>query len=212
MKILLLGATGLVGNKVLDLLLADPQVSKVNVLSRRPTGNVDPKLEEFIGSLHEMDNSPQAFAVDAVLCCLGTTIKKAGSQEKFKLVDYEFPLQAAQIAKEKGVEKFAVITALGSNADSKIFYNKVKGELERDLIQLGLKNLFIIRPSIIVGERKESRPGEAIGIVAAKLLSPLFIGPLKKYGGSKVSDIAHLMISLVKGDHFASSIEFASFP
>lgn len=208
MVVLVLGATGLVGSKVMDLLLQDENVQKIHVLGRRSCGIDHPKINEFIGPLSEMAGKSAAFHVDAVYCCLGTTIKTAGSKEAFRAVDYQYPLDAGKIAKECGVETFVVVSALGSKANSKIFYNRVKGEMERDLSQIGLKNLYIVRPSIIIGERNESRPGEAFGIMVAKIMDPLFIGPLRKYAGSKVEEIAGLMHSLVNKKIYNSAIEF----
>jgi uncharacterized protein YbjT (DUF2867 family) len=211
MKVLLLGATGLVGSKVLQLLLEDPEIQKVHVLGRRPCGVEHLKLQEFIGPLDEMEKHPEAFQVQSVLCCLGTTIKKVGTQEKFKQVDYEYPMQAARLAQSAGVDSFGVITALGANAKSRVFYNRVKGELEEELKKLKLKKLFIIRPSIIVGSRQEKRFGEGIGIAIAKIIDPLFIGRLRKYAGSKVEDIAGLMVSLSKGESAKGPIEFQTY-
>ncbi len=208
MKVLLLGSTGLVGSEVLKLALADPTIEKVHLLARHNSGVESSKIIEFIGPLDEMDKHPEAFSVDAVICCLGTTIKKAGSKAQFKMVDYNYPLAAAKLAKESGVKSYCIVTALGANSKSKVFYNRVKGELERDLKGLAFQRLAIVRPSIIVGVRKERRFGEAVGIFAAKMLSPLFIGPIKKYGGSKVKDIANLVIQLAKDETPKSYIGF----
>lgn len=211
MKVLLLGATGLVGSKVLHLLLDDPSINSVNILARRSTEVQNSKLKEFIGPLNEMEKFEEAFKVDVVLCCLGTTIKKAGSKENFKQVDYEFPLVAAKMAKKMGVKSYGVITALGSNTKSPFFYNKVKGEIENALRGLNFENLFIIRPSLIVGDRNESRFAEEIGIAMVKVLNPLFLGPLRKYAGSKVEDIANLMLALTKDSSFDTAIEYQIF-
>ena len=176
MIVLLLGAAGLVGREVLSLLIEDDSIERIHLLSRRSVRYEHPKLKEFINPLDAMKKSIEDFQVDAVLCCLETTIKAAGSRDQFRLVDLDYPLDAAKLAKENQVETFAVITSLGANSKSIIFYSRVKGELEENLSRVGFKNLHIVRPSILVGERKESRPGESAGIFFAQIAKPLFLG------------------------------------
>ena len=130
---LLLGATGLVGRELLGLLLEDERYGRVTVVGRRATGNTHPKLSERVFDLSEMQRYPDAFAADAIFCALGTTIKTAGSRERFRAVDYDYPLMAARLGKEQGATHYLLVTALGANARSRIFYNRVKGEVEREM-------------------------------------------------------------------------------
>lgn len=157
---LLLGATGLVGRELLGLLLEDEGYGHVTVVGRRATGNTHPKLSERVFDLAEMQRHPDAFAADAIFCALGTTIKTAGSRERFRVVDYDYPLMAARLGKEQGATHYLIVTALGANARSRIFYNRVKGEVERDLLALNYPRTTIARPSLLLGDRQEVRLGE----------------------------------------------------
>ncbi|MBK25552.1 MAG: hypothetical protein CME70_16265 [Halobacteriovorax sp.] len=208
MRVLILGATGLVGSRVLDLMLQDSAVEKVYLVSRRSSGVEHQKIEECIAPLSKMSKFDQAFNVDICFCCLGTTIKKAGSKSAFKEIDYDLPLEAAKLCKLNGVNKFVLISALGADSNSFVFYNKTKGEVEDSISKLGLETFYVVRPSLIVGKREERRPGEALAMIGFKMLDPLFFGPIKKYRGSKVEDIAKLMVSLAKGEDFQTAIEF----
>lgn len=207
MRALILGATGLVGSRVLDLMLRDPEVDTVNILGRRSCGVEHQKIVEYITPLEKMEKYPEAFSVDVIFCCLGTTIKKAGSKDAFYKIDFELPMKAGVEAKRFGVDRFVLVSALGASSSSSIFYNKVKGELEDSLSKLEIENLFTVRPSLIVGKRDEERPAEALAMIGFKLLDPLFFGPLKKYAGSKVVEIAKLMVSLSKDTTFETAIE-----
>jgi len=160
--VLLLGATGLVGRELLQLLLADAAIEKVSVIARRSTGVTAKKLDEHIFDLGEMQEHPRLFAVDAIFCALGTTIKTAGSQERFRVVDHDYPLMAARLGKQQNAAHYLLVSALGAKADSRVFYNRVKGEVERDLLQLNYPRTTIARPSLLLGERSESRLGERV--------------------------------------------------
>lgn len=188
MKVLLLGATGLVGNECLKLLMADDRISEIKIFSRSPIPLIDKKITSIIAPFDEMELHKPFFSVDAVLCALGTTIKKAGSQKAFRLVDYEYPVTAARIAKENGVRQYLLVSALGANASSGIFYNQVKGETENAIIQLSFERTTIVRPSLLLGDRKEIRFGEKIG----EFLAPLFP---KKYKPVKASSVARALVN-----------------
>lgn len=192
---LLVGATGLTGNLLLDLLLNNKDYQKVIVYTRRTLGINHSKLEEKIIDFDKLNETVQA---DDVYCCLGTTIKQAGSKPAFEKVDYEYPLKIAKLQKQASSKKFMLISAMGADASSIIFYSKIKGKLENELKQLGYESLSIFRPSFITGDRKEKRTGEKIGLVFMKLINPLLIGPLKKYKAVSALAIAKAMI------HFAS--------
>ena len=187
---LLAGASGLTGGYLLNLLLESPEYSSVIAYVRKSSGLTHPKLKEIVVN---WENLQEPVAAEDVFCCLGTTIKKAGSQEAFRRVDYNYPLQLAQIQLRGGSQQFLLASAIGADAKSSIFYSRVKGELENALQSIGYKSLHIFRPSFIAGPRKESRPGERIGLAIFSLLSPLFIGPLKKYAPIQAAHIARAM-------------------
>jgi uncharacterized protein YbjT (DUF2867 family) len=200
---LVLGATGLVGGHLVDLLLADPAYAQVTVLVRRSLGRSDAKLREVVADFEHLEAARAHFAVDDVFCCLGTTIKKAGSQAAFRRVDYDYPLAAARLAAEASAGRYLVVTAVGANAKSRIFYNRVKGELEEALRPLGerlKRGIVIVRPSILVGHREESRPGEAVGIAVMRATAFAFAGPLKRYRAIKAEDVARALVAAARAD------------
>ena len=171
-RVLLIGATGLVGQSVLRQALAHPQVEQVIA----PTRRLLPPHAQLINPVVDFDALPvdaDWWAVDAVICTLGTTIKKAGSQAAFRRVDHDHPLQVAQIALKHGAKAYALNSALGADPASRVFYSRTKGELERDLQTLGYPSLTFVRPGLIGGERQEARLGEQIGVTVSQWLRPL---------------------------------------
>lgn len=192
-KILLFGATGLVGRHLLKNLLAQQYGLKIHVLTRRdlPADLKNSKVVEFKMNFDSIDENSECFKVDTVMCAIGTTIKIAGSQEKFRQVDYAYPLHIAQIARRNGAETFFLVSALGADANSSIFYNKVKGQLETALRQLGFKSLVIVRPSVLVGDREKVRPLEKISQTLGRLLP-------KTWKSVPAENVAQKMISIMK--------------
>lgn len=195
---LLLGATGLVGGHCLDLLLADDAYSRVVTVGRRKVGREAAKLEERVADFDRLEEHADAFAADDVFCCLGTTIKQAGSREAFRRVDHDYPLAAARLASGRGARQFLLVTALGADARSRVFYNRVKGEAERDVAALPFGGVVLARPSLLLGERAERRPGEAVAQGLAPVLAPLLIGPLRKYRPIPGLTVARAMARLAK--------------
>ena len=195
---LLLGATGLVGKSLLKLLLQDPAYSKVRVLLRKDTLATHPKAEKILVNFDKLSTHAEAFAVDHVFCCLGTTIKKAGSQEAFYKVDATYPYEAARLAKEKGAKQFLIVTAMGADKNSGIFYNRVKGEVEEKISALQFPGFHVIRPSLLLGERDEKRMGEKIGQIVMGNLGFLMVGPLKKYKAIEGEKVARSMLNIAK--------------
>lgn len=193
-KIIIAGATGLVGSELLRLALADPEVGEVISLVRKSSGIANPKLTEEIIDFDYLESHHLIVQGDAVFCCLGTTIKKAGSKDNFRKVDFHYPRELAKIGKKNNVPQFNIVTAMGADAKSSIFYNKVKGEVEEAIIKLKIDSTNIFRPSLLMGDRKESRKGEKIGIALAKIINPLMVGPLRKYRGIKATDVARAML------------------
>ena len=180
MKALIVGATGLVGSNLLSLLLQSDHYNEIHAITRKPLP-ANSKLKQFTNSGTELEKIPEAFKIDDVYCCLGTTIKKAGSKEAFSAIDFDYPLNVAKLSLENGASQYLIVTALGSSSKSSIFYNRVKGEVEEALRSLGFKSLKIFQPSMLLGSRNEKRLGEDFGKVLFSILGFLLLGPFKKY-------------------------------
>ncbi|WP_137936535.1 NAD(P)H-binding protein [Chitinivorax sp. B] len=199
--ILIVGASGLTGRALLDLALEDPVIERVIVWVRQPLGIQHPKLSELTIDFNELEHYRSQLHADAVLCCLGTTIKQAGSEARFKTVDYFYPLQLAMMAKMNGIHRFAVISSLGANAQSPNFYLRTKGQLEKALVALAFDRLVVVRPSLLAGARHEFRLGERIGLVLGKLLSGLLRGSLARYRPIPVQAVAWNLLEAIKEDN-----------
>jgi uncharacterized protein YbjT (DUF2867 family) len=195
---IILGASGLVGNEVLIQLIADADFEKIKLFVRTPLSINHPKLEQHIVNFDDEESFKHLIAGDVLFCCLGTTIKTAGSQEAFKKIDHHYPLVFAKIAKQNGVKKHLIISSLGANKNATNFYLRTKGEIEFDLSNLNFESLIIVRPSMLLGNRKEFRLGESIGKLVMKAISFLFIGKLKRYKAIEARDVAKAMIKLSK--------------
>jgi uncharacterized protein YbjT (DUF2867 family) len=171
-RVMLVGATGLVGGEVLKLALANPKVRQVVAPARRALP-AHVKLLNPVVDFNALPEESDWWTVDAVICALGTTIKKAGSQAAFTRVDHDHPLRVAELALRHGARAYALNSALGADVQSRVFYSRTKGELERDLLALGYPSLTFLRPGLIGGERNESRPAEQFGITVSTWLRPL---------------------------------------
>ena len=189
------GSTGLVGNILLHSLLQNDKFSKVISLSRRPVGFKNSKLTEVLTSdLTDLSKQESDLRGDIYFCCLGTTIKSAGSQENFKKVDFYSVCEFAKIAKKFEAKSFVIISAAGANKNSGLFYNRVKGETENALKQLQLNRLVIFRPGLLVGERREFRFGEKLFINALGGLRPIVPAEFEKRIATQVNALAEQMI------------------
>lgn len=195
---LLAGASGLVGNELLHILLDSPHYKRVKILVRRPLDMAHEKLEQVITDFDKLDDYAKHFDVDDVYCCLGTTIKKAGSQGAFKKVDYEYPLRMAELAKSQQAKNFLIITALGADAESKVFYSRTKGQLQVRLKKIGLTALHIFQPSLLLGDRQEFRLGEKAATVLSPAISKLLKGKMKKYKPVEARDVALAMYEVAQ--------------
>lgn len=173
MRVMLLGATGLVGGHALSLLLADPRCSAVVAPSRRPLPEQHAQLHNPVLAFDALPDAPDWARVDAVICALGSTIAQAGSREAFHRIDHDYPLAFARLALAHGAQAFALNSAAGANPRSSIFYSRVKGELERDLRALGFPSLTLVRPGLIGGERQQVRRGERFALQVLGVLGPL---------------------------------------
>ncbi len=193
-KAIIFGASGLVGNCILKLLIADSRYEQIIIFLRKPLNYNNPKVAEVISDLKDLKSIQVDFTADEIYCCLGTTISNAGSKEAFRKVDYNLPLAIGNWAQQNTIQKLLVVSSLGADSASKNFYLKTKGEMERDLIKLDLNRLSFFRPSMLLGERTESRPTEAFGKFMMNALSFIFVGPLKKYKAIPANTVAKAMI------------------
>ena len=159
-KAIILGATGLTGSHLLELLLEDPNYETVTVFTRNKLPNIHPKLEEHEIDLLKLSDYADKFTADVLFCCIGTTKAKTPNKELYRAVDYGIPVEAAKLCKENNINSFIAISAIGANAESKIFYNRLKGEMERDVLAQKIKHTQLLQPSLIVGNRDEKRLGE----------------------------------------------------
>jgi uncharacterized protein YbjT (DUF2867 family) len=206
----IIGAGGLVGSQLLNLLLNSDEYSHVIALLRKPLAVEHPKLEQRIVDFALPDS--YAFSADDVFSCLGTTIAIAKTKENFKSIDYGIPLSVAQKAKEGGSTGFFLVSAMGADAGSGIFYSRVKGELDEAVKKLQFAKTGIFRPSMLLGQRKEFRFGELIG---KKIMQGLrFLIP-DKYKGIQAEQVAkamlHLAISGENGCHVIENGEMLKF-
>lgn len=192
---LLAGSTGLIGKQLLELLLEDLHYKVVKAISRKPLDIQHAKLQNIVADFNTLTEHHDQLKADDVFCCLGTTIKQAGSQAAFRQVDYEYPLELARLTKNQGTTQFLIVTALGSDAKSGIFYNRVKGEVEQTIDAVGFDSYHIFRPSLLLGERMEKRAGEGAATVVYKALG--FMIPLK-YKAIDSAKVAKAMLHFAK--------------
>jgi uncharacterized protein YbjT (DUF2867 family) len=199
---LIAGSTGLIGKHLLQLLLESDQYNLIKAITRKPLDFQHPKLENIILDFDTMTEQYSHFKTDDVFCCLGTTMKHAGSKDAFKKVDYDYPLEIAKVCKSQGAKQYLLVSSLGANKTSSIYYNQIKGEVEDAIAAVRYDRFHIFRPSLLMGDRIEKRSGED----AAKIIYAIF-GFLipTKYKGIQGAQVAKSML------HFASSLENGKF-
>ena len=189
------GATGLVGSYLVRNLIDSPDYAKVISLGRRGLGWSHPKLTQIPVDFAALQALPADLRVDDAFCTLGTTIKKAGSPEAFRQVDYVATLELARACLARGARTFAVVTALGADPRSRFLYSRVKGELEQALRGLRFPSLIVLRPSLILGPRPEHRWAETLAEVVLVILGPVLIGPWRRYRAVDAAAIARRMVA-----------------
>ena len=194
MKLLLLGATGLVGSRTLRLALSNDVFSEVIAPTRKPLAPRNRLVNPVTSRIEELTPALTSYKPDAVVCTLGTTQAKAGSKEAFRYVDHELPIAFGKAAHTAGVETYAIVTAMGASEDSMSFYYRTKGELERDVRKIGFRSLTICRPSLIGGERNEARRAEGAALSLARLLAPILP---KKFQVNPADVIAAALLNAV---------------
>ncbi len=205
---LIAGATGAVGRAVLDQLLQEGRFGLVKVLTRRPLGLRDSRVQELLFTGENPAQLGAALKADAVFCCLGTTIAAAGSKAAFERVDYHLVLELARACKQHGAQQFLVVSALGSSARSLAFYSRVKARMEESVRELGFASTSIIRPSLLIARRAERRLAEEIGQKLAPLLNPLLRGELAKYRAVRAEDVAAAMVQLAKAQAPGATVHY----
>lgn len=196
----LLGAAGLVGGELLKLLLADESCRQVTAIVRRPIQQMDKKLTVLIEEdFSRLADHAAVFRTDAVFCCLGTTIRTAGSQAAFTRVDLDYPLEAARLAASAGASSFHLISSLGADATSRVFYSRVKGLAEQGIRRSGIAHVSLYRPSLLLGERSEKRFGEGLAAGISQALPFVFSGPLRRYRPIPAATVARAMLAVELG-------------
>lgn len=191
---LVFGSTGLIGSYLVQNLRKSDAYNKIIIFQRKAAATLDPKTQYVQMDFDKMNDFASLIKGDDVFCCLGTTMKKAKTKPAFRRVDYEYPLQIGQIAKENGAGGYFLVSSIGADANSTNFYLHTKGDTERDINQLGFLRLGIFRPSLLLGNRNESRFGERFAQSLYPLFHWLLQGSLKKYRGILASDVAKAMV------------------
>ncbi len=204
---IILGATGLTGRILLKILLGHPRYTGIKLFSRNAVGVADPKIEEYLGDILNLEDFKDKFTADEVFCCIGTTKSKTPNKDFYRKIDYGIPKSAAWLAKKNEIPTFIVISALGANPKSPMFYNRIKGEMEDVVLQAQIPKTHILRPSLIGGKRKEKRMGEWFFKQLMKVANPLLVGPLEKYRSLRPETIAKCMVWLANNAYDKIRIE-----
>jgi uncharacterized protein YbjT (DUF2867 family) len=192
---LIAGATGLIGHSLIKYIQESDEYDKVIALVRKPSITPHPKVDEQLINFEQLANFITSNKVDDVFCCLGTTIKTAGSQEAFTKVDYTYVVELAKWAEKNDCKHFSVVSSVGAKADTSNFYLRTKGQMETAISDLNIPSIHIFRPSLLLGQRDEFRFGEKFSEVIMGLFKPLLIGGLRKYRAIQAHDVAKAMIN-----------------
>jgi hypothetical protein len=198
------GASGLVGRNLVELLSKDERYKEIKVFNRRNIIYESPKVKQINCDLENIDDISKQISGDDLFCCLGSTMKKAGSKEAFEFIDYVIPVKLSRIAFENKFTSFIAISSMGTNRITNNFYLNVKGRMEKGIQQFGIHNIAVVRPSIILGKRNEFRISESIGKIFMRIIKPFLIGNLKKYRAIEAKTIAKSMITIAnqRGNKF----------
>lgn len=204
---LVFGGSGLTGKFLTELLIADTRYDRITLFVRKEIPVYHGKVRQVLFNPDDLAGIADKFEGDQVFCCLGTTIKKAGSKDAFFKTDHDLVCNIAKIAFSKEISTFTVISSLGANADSANFYLRTKGMMEQSLKKTGISNLIILRPSMLMGFRSESRPMEDFGKSISNALAFLFVGPIRKYKPIHAETVARAMIKAANENPGISVIE-----
>ncbi len=197
---IILGASGLTGSILLNKLLNDDRYDLIKLFSRKRIDGLPSKVIQYVGDLLTIEIFKKDFTGNHVFCCIGTTSKKTSDKITYKAIDYGIPVAAASLAKTNKIKTFVVVSSIGANSKSNVFYTKTKGEMELGVLSKNIEYTYILRPSIINGNRKEQRLGEKMGLIVFKIFQPLFLGKLNKYKITEAYHIAQAMINLANSN------------
>lgn len=192
-KAIIAGASGLIGKALLQNLLNGNQYDEVLVLVRKELSFQHKKLKQLIVDYTRLKDYTDLIMGDVIFCCLGTTKQKTPNEMEYRKIDHDYPLQLAEIAKQNNIRQYHFVSATGANASAKVFYSRLKGETEDDIIKLGLPSLHIYRPMLLTGKRKEIRIGEKIGAAILTIFDPFLVGFLKRYRSIAAETVAKTM-------------------
>ncbi len=203
---IILGATGLTGGLLTELLIKDPSYSKIKLFTRRPTTFSNHKIEEITCDLLNLEAVKEDFTGDIIFCCIGTTKAKTPDRDLYYKIDYGIPMEAAQLAKENNINAFMVISSIGTSHKSPFFYVRTKGEMERDILKIDIPHTYIMKPAFINGRPDEDRKGEKSLKFLMRVMDFFMIGPLKKYKSTQALQIAKAMAYLGIHNHKENNI------
>jgi len=198
---LIFGSSGLIGSHLLDLIVNDNNYSKIKLFVRSEPVNTSPKIEIIKTDFNNLINHKDSIVGDVCFFCIGTTRKNTPDKNEYLNIEYNLPIEIAKIAKSNSVNYFVYVSSIAANTNASGLYLKNKGRVEEELKKLNFLKLSIMRPSILLGTRKEKRVGEKIGIFAMKTLSPLFLGKMKKYKPVKAKNVAKTMLNVIQNDY-----------
>lgn len=212
MEITLVGATGLVGSEVLNQLLSEEKVSKINILTRKKIDIQSPKVMNYVVDFENEEDLKNAIHGDAIVCCIGTTKAKTPDVGEYEKIDRDIPIRLAKTGFEKGIEQYHLISAIGANKYSGINYNRIKGEAEEGVLAAGIPKTIIYRPGMLLGKRNESRPGEFIAQKLSFLFDLFMIGSMQKYHSVKADYLAMRIVrNCMNNEKNASNVIFFPF-
>jgi uncharacterized protein YbjT (DUF2867 family) len=209
-RALIVGATGLIGNRCLERLLADEAFAETVVLTRTPLTRKHPKLVQRVIDFERLATQDGLTGIDTAFCALGTTFKRAGSKTTFERVDYVYVKQFAELAAASGVDRFVLVSAVGASPWSPAFYGRVKGRAETAVKSLPFRTVHILRPSMLLGTRREPRFNEEILKPFTGIVTPLLVGPLSRLRPVQADRVAAMMVNLTKRDGPGIHIHYPS--
>jgi uncharacterized protein YbjT (DUF2867 family) len=201
------GATGLVGNLLLEAMESSKTYSSIRIFVRQTTGISIPGMEEIVTDFSDPAGIAERIKGDDLFICLGTTIKKAGSIANMEKIDRDLPVMVARMAHANGTKRVAVVSSIGATPASRNYYLRIKGEMEEGIIKIGFERTVIVRPSMLLGDRKEKRAAEIVGKVVMKTVQPLLTGKMKRFRAIHGLDVARAMINLINRDSGISIVE-----
>ncbi|MEN9913329.1 MAG: hypothetical protein RL528_39 [Bacteroidota bacterium] len=193
-NVLLIGASGLIGSELVQLLLRDDKIKSLKVFVRKTLAITDQKLREILVDFERLEDFKHEFQGDALFCCIGTTRKKTPDLADYKAIDYGIVLAAATLARSNQVPQVHLVSAIGAAVSSKIFYNRLKGEIEKDVLKLDFPTTVIYQPAMLIGKRSESRPAEFIAQKLMPFFDVFLLGKTRKYHSLKAKKVAESML------------------